>query len=59
MFEKQHILHLPIKLAKGGSAARTEKSSEAAGFLSVSVKDLDLDFADLLILVVTPCFVEY
>lgn len=52
---KLAIMLLPIKFARG----ENRESSEAAGFLSVGGRDLVLDLADLLLLVVARNFVEY
>lgn len=49
------IMLLPIKLARG----RTEEVRRRQGFLSVGGRDLVLDLADLLLLVVARYFVEY
>jgi len=49
------IMLLPIKLAR----EREEEVQRRQGFLSVGGRDLVLDLADLLILVVARYFVEY
>lgn len=49
------IMLLPIKFAKG----KREKVQRRQGFLSVGGRDLVLDLADLLLLVVAHYFVEY
>ena len=45
----------PIKVARG----RTEEVQRRQGFLSVGGRDLVLDLADLLLVVVARYFVEY
>lgn len=49
------IMLLPIKVARG----RTEEVQRRQVFLSVGGRDLVLDLADLLLLVVARYFVEY